>query len=318
MRIRDNNLYFPDTDPTMDATVRNERIPLYSLYGQLDQTAPLDFLHLEPIETSNRIHHWNIRPHRHHDLHQIIWVAAGHGMVELDTRTLSLQAPVLINVPRTVVHGFQWIPGTDGLVLTLAESFMRDILQISRDHSTMDIVRSAHAISGAIPPKDVARLKLLFRTLVDEYVHNRGGRISALAGITSVLIVEVARLRHLNLQPADDPRNTEAYAICQRFRDLVEQHFREHWPVADYARQLATTERSLRRHCLDGMGLPPLQIIHRRLFIEAQRELVYTQQTTAEIAYRLGFSDPAYFTRFFARNSGNAPTEFRRRYRPEP
>ncbi|TAN27572.1 MAG: helix-turn-helix domain-containing protein [Castellaniella sp.] len=300
----------------MNSAVRHERIPLYSLYGQLDQTVPLDFLHLEPIEASNRIYQWNIRPHRHHDLHQIIWVADGQGMVELDTRTLSLQAPVLINVPRTVVHGFQWLPGTDGLVLTLAESFMQDILRISRDPSTMDIVRSAHAISGAIPAKDLARLKLLFRTLVDEYIHDRGGRISALAGLTSVLVVEVARLRHLSVQPTEDTQDTESYAICQRFRDLVETHFRDHWPVADYAERLATTERSLRRHCLDGIGLSPLQIIHRRLFIEARRELIYTQQTTSEIAYQLGFSDPAYFTRFFARNSGNAPTEFRRRYRP--
>ncbi|CAM5208278.1 AraC family transcriptional activator of pobA OS=Castellaniella defragrans OX=75697 GN=HNR28_001903 PE=4 SV=1 [Castellaniella defragrans] len=298
----------------MNPRMPAENIPLYSLYGQLEQTVPLDFLHLEPIEATNRIHHWNIRPHRHHDLYQLIWVHEGHGMVELDTQTLSLRAPVLINVPQTVVHGFQWIPGTDGLVLTLAESFVRDILQVSRDAVTASTMQSAHAISGAIGPDNLARIKQLFNSLVDEYVHAREGRIAALAGITSVLIVEMARLRDFSVQASPRPNSAESYALCRRFRDLVEQHFREQWSVADYAEMLATTERSLRRRCLDGIGLPPLRVIHRRLFVEAQREIIYTTQTMAEIAYQLGFSDPTYFTRFFVHHSGHTPTEFRQRH----
>ncbi|WP_258550862.1 helix-turn-helix domain-containing protein [Klebsiella pneumoniae] len=46
--------------------------------------------------------------------------------------------------------------------------------------------------------------------------------------------------------------------------------------------------------------------------MEAKRDLVYTAMTVNEIADRLGFSEPAYFTRFFKRLSGVSPSVFRK------
>lgn len=45
--------------------------------------------------------------------------------------------------------------------------------------------------------------------------------------------------------------------------------------------------------------------------IEARRDLVYTSLTIAQISFRLGFSDPAYFSRFFAKRAGLSPSDYR-------
>jgi AraC family transcriptional activator of pobA len=45
--------------------------------------------------------------------------------------------------------------------------------------------------------------------------------------------------------------------------------------------------------------------------LEAKRNLVYTNLTIKTVAETLGFSDPAYFTRFFKRQAGLSPKEFR-------
>src|ERR1044072_626931 len=57
----------------------------------------------------------------------------------------------------------------------------------------------------------------------------------------------------------------------------------------------------LRNACLAVEGQPPSAILHDRIIVEARRNLVYSDMTIAQIAYWLGFQDPAYFTRFFTR-----------------
>ena len=44
---------------------------------------------------------------------------------------------------------------------------------------------------------------------------------------------------------------------------------------------------------------------------EAKRELVFTDLAAQEIGLRLGFADPAYFSRYFLRETGETPRAFR-------
>ena len=53
------------------------------------------------------------------------------------------------------------------------------------------------------------------------------------------------------------------------------------------------------------------ELIHDRLLQEARRLLQFSAVPVSEIGYQLGFTDPAYFSRFFARNAGLSPREFR-------
>ena len=53
--------------------------------------------------------------------------------------------------------------------------------------------------------------------------------------------------------------------------------------------------------------------ISQRIVLEATRDLTFTVLSVKEIAYSLGFDDPAYFTRFFTKHTGLTPTQFRKR-----
>ena len=76
---------------------------------------------------------------------------------------------------------------------------------------------------------------------------------------------------------------------------------------------LGVSERQLRSACLKVAGMPPTQLVRKRVLLEAKRALLYSNMTVSEAAYYLGFSDPAYFSRFFARATGTSPRAFRSR-----
>ncbi|MCS3867748.1 AraC-like DNA-binding protein [Chryseobacterium ginsenosidimutans] len=101
------------------------------------------------------------------------------------------------------------------------------------------------------------------------------------------------------------------------FRDFsrhLEIHFREKHNVADYADLLHIAPKTL-THKFKNLNLDsPNQFIINRILLEAKRLLFYTDKPVKEIAYNLGYEDPAYFNRLFTNKIGSTPTNFKRNY----
>jgi AraC-like DNA-binding protein len=83
--------------------------------------------------------------------------------------------------------------------------------------------------------------------------------------------------------------------------------------MAQVAHRLGITPRTLARH-LDRHGLTFRQVLDERRHQEACTMLVSGAQPVEEIASRLGYNDPANFTRAFRRWSGCTPTQYRQRH----
>ncbi|MBO9692797.1 AraC family transcriptional regulator [Chryseobacterium sp.] len=101
------------------------------------------------------------------------------------------------------------------------------------------------------------------------------------------------------------------------FRDFsrhLEIHFREKHHVADYAELLHMAPKTL-THKFKNLNLDsPNQFIINRILLEAKRLLFYTDKPVKEIAYDLGYEDPAYFNRLFTNKTGNTPANFKKNY----
>ena len=92
---------------------------------------------------------------------------------------------------------------------------------------------------------------------------------------------------------------------------LVEKHYTEHWPIPRYADQLGLSAERLNRLVRAETGHSAQHVVHARLVREACRLLVHVQAPVSQLAFDLGFSDPAYFSRFFRRHTGQAPAAYR-------
>ena len=100
--------------------------------------------------------------------------------------------------------------------------------------------------------------------------------------------------------------------IAQRFLHAVDLHFRDHWTIARYAGEVGVSPDRLNATVRRTTGRSPLSLIHGRLMHEAEALLDDSSLQISEIAEQLGFSDPAYFSRFYKRLSGHSPNIQRR------
>ena len=99
--------------------------------------------------------------------------------------------------------------------------------------------------------------------------------------------------------------------MLRQFRQLVDQHFRSHWTLGRYSEAMGMTTTTLGRVCREEAGVAPSAIISERIVREAQRQLAYTSLDIQQVARDLGFTDTAYFSRFFRKQAGLKPSEFR-------
>lgn len=103
--------------------------------------------------------------------------------------------------------------------------------------------------------------------------------------------------------------------MTSEFKKLLSRNFREHKSPSWYASKLGFSMSYL-NECIKAVtGEPPSIWIQKEVILESKRLLAYTSLSTKEIAYDLGYEDPAYFNRLFFKITNMRPAAFRNIYR---
>jgi AraC family transcriptional activator of pobA len=286
-------------------------LPLFHLYGDPPDDQAFDFIHVETISSRSSVHDWTIRAHRHRNLMQILLIEKGGGEMVYEASRLNFVAPAAIVVPATVAHGYHFQQGvTEGWVLTFSE----DVIRSLGDRSDLAVARLKHgdfepvmSLSGET--EEIDRLATLCAQLYDERSIGRDGYRLAMRSYLALIAVDVARLAASRARTGTALRPSDA--IVDNLRHLVEEHFRKERQLSFYADKLAMTADRLNSHVKRATGVTAAHLIRQRVLTEAKRQLVFTTQAIHEIAYDLAFSDPSHFARFFRKQTGTTPQDFR-------
>jgi len=285
-------------------------LPLFHLYGDPPDDQAFDFIHIETISSRSSINDWVIGAHRHRNLFQILVIARGGGEMTYETATIPFEAPCAILTPATVAHGYRFrAEETEGFVVSFTEDEVQGIGERSgealarlRALSTDPVVSFGEA--------EVARVMTLCNALNEESFLAREGYRLAMRGYLVLVAIEIERLAAsrartgaMTLKVADP--------TVEALRQLVETHFRTERLLNFYAAKLAMTADRLNDHVKRATGVTAGHLIRQRVLTEAKRQLVFTNQPIHEIAYDLAFSDPSHFARFFRKQTGSTPQDFR-------
>ena len=270
----------------------------YSLFGE-SQHLP-DVLHCETIAERSVLHDWELAPHRHTRLHQLLLIESGGGVAHLEGEQHPLWPGALINVPPGHVHAFRFTQHTQGWVVTLADELLDEIFvrvgDVRRALGRPCILAADAVICGTVGQ------------IWQAFSGRSTARALLLRGLSATLLGWVASAME---EHSPEGRPTPGSDLVLRLEALIESHFLQHWQVADYARALSVSPTHLSRVTRAHTGVSALRLIEARLMREARRNLAYTHLGIATIAYTLGYADPAYFTRAFTRDAGLSPRSFR-------
>jgi AraC family transcriptional regulator, transcriptional activator of pobA len=293
------------------------KIPSFSLYGEIPaaqgsadsrHNGPL---HIEDIQSRSRKYLWRIGTHRHTQLYQCVLVTAGPVTVVLEESQTKFDGAAVAIIPAGTIHSFRFRPETRGYVLTVNLQHLLSGVSAAHQAPIEALFAVPRAADLGLKGSLVTRAAQQLECLLQEYQHSERDREPIRGWLACCVLWSMSQACTTVLPEMQCGQDLER---LRQFRELIDEHFTEHWSIERYARRLAVSETSLNRLCRRLTGGTGFDLVQQRLALEARRSLIHGPSSVIGIAGDLGFKDAAYFCRFFRRHNGLSPTEFRRRH----
>ncbi|MEO1412716.1 MAG: helix-turn-helix transcriptional regulator [Bacteroidota bacterium] len=249
-------------------------------------------------------------PHRH-DYYTVLLVKRARGAHFIDFREYPLRGRQVFFIAPGQVHQVVEEEASVGYSLVFSRAFLAENNIPFRFLDDLNLFRDY----GDSPPMDLEaeRLRQLSyyceEMLVDYHSQDRF-RHQAAAALLEIFLI---RANNWCTLPFGDPHGLEAgNLILREFKKLVEKRFGQWHQSQQYAEALHITPDHLNRTVKSLIGKTAKEYLQSRLVIAAQRLLYFSEQNNKEIAYELGFSEPANFSAFFKKHVGVSPSAFRK------
>lgn len=123
-----------------------------------------------------------------------------------------------------------------------------------------------------------------------------------------IIITRLAKEQYINQKIFENDK----FDLIRQYNVLVDKNYKKEHQVQFYAGLLNRSPKTLNHLFAQYNYRPPSQIIQDRIINEAKRLLYYTDRSAKEIAYELGFAEPAHFSRFFKNATNQSTSDFKK------
>ncbi len=252
----------------------------------------------------------NLPTGAHRDDHHIFFVLeSGTGSLMIDFQTVKVDSPSLFFVLPAQVHQLihqdavkGWFIGVDTSIMP---TYCRDILegqlmlQQPTQLSLLQLRQFDDLLNLIFEKRQEPSTDMLYRP--------------AIHALIQAFLLEVARMYSHMI--GMDFGLSRPHQLLYEFKKLLSTEIKNLKNPSAYALILNVTESYLNEVVKKTSGFTVSYWIRNEIIMEAKRLLYYSELTSKEIAYELGYEDPSYFGRIFAKEVGMPAIAFRRQYR---
>jgi len=283
-------------------------IPVYDICT-IDQRAQKDLL-IERFASYLEKHYSHLhRPHRHSFYHLVLFTK-GKGSHTIDFETFSVKPYQIYFMAPGQVHSWHFDGEVDGYIIHFNEVLFSTFLQNSHYLERFSFFAGKASESICQLPTAVhSTVASLFETMLREIEQGKEQNLDLIRLKLLELFITVDRSCG-GKKGKNIPQ--QKLTLLRSFQQLIDRHFRAIKLPKEYADLLYITPNHLNALCQELVGKTAGDLIRDRVLLEAKRLLTNADMTVTEIAYELNFQDNSYFNRFFKKNIGVTPEEFRK------
>ena len=285
-----------------------EQLPVYSLDNFSSPERKSQQFQVEVFD-ANR--HFSVKyPHRH-DFFEVLYLLKGSGYHVIDGNKYEIKPPCVFFMSPGQAHKLELSHDIEGFIFIFTSDFY--LLNRSNQNSLIEFP-FFYTIHQDNPPLlletegDIRFLENLFRQGIAE-ISRPGDYFQEMLRSILDLILTTCAARY---QVSENMLNKgKGQILVKRFFHLVEENHQKNLSLSDYSRMIGVTPNHLTQIMKLLTGKTSSQIIKAKQLLEIKRLLVHTNLSVSEIANQLNFEDQSYFTKFFKRETGITPIQYR-------
>lgn len=288
----------------------NEHIPVYSLDNFISQELKSQQFQVEVFDARR---HFSVKyPHRH-DFFEVLYLMRGSGFHVIDGNRYEIKPPCVFFMSPGQAHKIEFSHDIDGYLFIFTADFY--LANRSNQNSLIEFP-FFYNLKQENPPlllekeSDIRFLEELFKRSISERDHNGDHKLDLLRSLLDIILMTCSS-RYKTVENID--KKGRGHILVKQFYHLVEENNLKNLSLKEYADRLAVTPNHLTQTVKLLTGKTSSQIIKAKQILEIKRLLVHTNLSVAEIAHQLNFDDQSYFTKFFKRESGYLPLQYRNR-----
>jgi AraC family transcriptional regulator, transcriptional activator of pobA len=285
-----------------------EQLPVYSLDNFSSPERKSQQFQVEVFD-ANR--HFSVKyPHRH-DFFEVLYLLKGSGYHVIDTNKYEIKPSCVFFMSPGQAHKLELSNDIEGFIFIFTADFY--LLNRSNQNTLIEFP-FFYTIHQDNPPlllsneSDIRFLESLFRQSISEIRESGESNTEMLRSILDLILTTCAA----RYQVTENLLNKgKGQILVKRFFHLVEENHQKNLSMSDYSGMIGITPNHLTQTVKLLTGKTSSQIVKAKQLLEIKRLLVHTNLSISEIANQLNFEDQSYFTKFFKRETGLTPIQYR-------
>ena len=286
----------------------NEQLPVYSLHNFSSPERKSQQFQVEVFD-ANR--HFSVKyPHRH-DFFEVLYLHHGSGYHVIDGNNYEIKPPCVFFMSPGQAHKLELSNDIEGYIFIFTADFY--LLNRRNPNSLIEFpffytIHQDNPPLHLTNPEDVRFLEALFRQSIVEANANGESKMEMLRSILDLILTTCAARYHENEHLS---QKGKGQIMVKQFFHLLEENYAQNLQINRYAEMIGVTPSHLTQTVKMLTGKTSSQMIRGKQLLEIKRLLAHTNLSVSEIASQLNFEDQSYFTKFFKRETGLTPLQFR-------
>lgn len=266
---------------------------------------------LKRMEDVYEQHHGRPDAPHMHDYYTILLVKKARGKHLIDFREYALEGNALFFISPGQVHQVVEEEPSEGFVITFSRHFLAENNIRECFIEDINLFKDYGQAPPLRPSTDVfEKLTALAVQMEDTFKNDTAFQYEALGAYLKLFLITAHNACDL-IAGANTQIVEAGLSILRSFKTAVEKHFASEHQVNYYASALAVTPDHLNKTVKSLIGKTAKEYIQSRIIVEAKRLLRHSPLAAKEIAYQLGFEDPAHFSHFFKKCTSLSIRDFK-------